>query len=105
MADVFLSKNDLQPRKRSASHWFTFCSYGLALEGDYGDVGFVVPLASELDGAVNECVEGVVLAHADVGGGVVDGSSLADYDVAGLNDLAAEFLETQALALTLTTVL
>ena len=77
----------------------------LVLQREDGNVGLVVSLASELDGAVNECVEGVVLAHADVYGRVVDSTSLADYDVAGLNDLAAEFLETQALALTLTTVL
>ena len=78
---------------------------GLALEGNYGNVGLVVSLASELDIAVNKCVESVILAHTHVGGRVVDGTPLADDNIAGLYDLAAEFLETQALALRLTSVL
>jgi len=72
---------------------------GLALEGNYGNVGLVVSLASELDGAVNECVKGVVLAHSNVGGRIVDSAPLADDNIAGFHDLAAEFLETQAFAL------
>ena len=75
------------------------CPAGLALEGNYRDVGLIIPLAGELDSTVNEGVEGVVLAHSDVGGGVVDGASLADDDVAGFYDFAAEFLETKAFAL------
>ena len=68
-------------------------------ERDNGNVGLVVSLASELDGAVNECVKGVVLAHSNVGGRIVDSAPLADDNIAGFHDLAAEFLETQAFAL------
>ena len=77
----------------------------LVLEGNYGDVGFVVSLAGEFHGAVNKGIEGVVLSHAYVEVGVVDGASLADDDVAGLNDLTAEFLESESFAMRFTTVL
>ena len=47
----------------------------------------------------------MILAHTDVAVGIVDSASLTDDDIAGLYDLTAKLLETQALALRLTTVL
>lgn len=47
----------------------------------------------------------MVPTHSDILAGIVDSASLTDDDIAGLYDLTAKLLETQALALRLTTVL
>jgi hypothetical protein len=47
----------------------------------------------------------VVLAHTDILVGIVDGTALTDDDIAGLDDLATEFLESETFAMGLTTVL
>ena len=72
---------------------------GLILKRDYRDIGLVLFLAGELYGSIYKSIESVVLAHTDVPVRIVDCTALTDDDIAGLNDLAAEFLETQALAL------
>ncbi len=43
----------------------------------------------ELDGAVDQCEQGVILAHADVIAWVELGTALANDDVASLNQLTA----------------
>ncbi len=43
----------------------------------------------ELDGAVDQCEQGVILAHADVVAWVELGTALANNDVASLNQLTA----------------
>ena len=43
----------------------------------------------ELDGAVDQCKQGVILAHADVVAWVELGTALANNDVASLNQLTA----------------
>ena len=77
----------------------------LVLERNDGDVGPVGLLAGELDGTVHQCVESVVFAHTDVLVGIVDSTPLTDNDVAGFNDLAAELLEAETLAMGLAAVL
>src|SRR6478672_1015259 len=61
-------------------------------------------LAAELDRARREGEQGVVTATADVGAGVEVGAALADDDLAGLDDLAAEALHTQVLGVGVATV-
>jgi hypothetical protein len=77
----------------------------LVLEGKYGNVRFVFPLAGELDGAVDEGVKSVVLTHAHVEARVVSGTPLTDDDVAGLYDFLAELLDSEPFGMRLTTVL
>ena len=61
---------------------------------NYRDVRLVFVGFSELNCAVNECEEGVVLTHAYIFAGVVDSASLANYYVTSLCELATEYLET-----------
>ena len=77
----------------------------LVLKRDHGDVGFVFPLLRELHGSVNKSVESVVLAHTDILVRIVDCTPLPNDDVACLNDLTAEFLESKSLGMGLTAVL
>ena len=65
------------------------CLSLFGFEREDGDDGTTFT-RTEVDGAVNQGVERVVFAHADVVAGVVDSSSLADDDVAGFGKLAAE---------------
>ena len=41
----------------------------------------------------------MILTHSDICAGIVDRSSLAYNNIAGLDDLATEFLESKTLAL------
>mgnify|MGYP003300071590 CR=1 FL=1 len=66
--------------------------------GDDGDVASVLLTFLEADGAIDESVESVILAHAHVVTGMVDGASLTNDDVAGLAGLATKNLHAQALA-------
>jgi hypothetical protein len=77
----------------------------LVLERDDGYVGFVLSLPGELDGTVNEGIQGVVFAHTDVEVGIVGSTPLTDDDVAGLYDLAAELLDAETFAVRFTSVL
>ncbi len=63
---------------------------------DADDVDDLATVAlAELDGACRECEERVIVAAADVRTGVELGSALADDDLAGLDDLAAEALDAR----------
>ena len=78
---------------------------GLVLERNYGNVGFVLFLPGVLYSTVHESVESVVLAHSDIGAGIVDSTPLADQDVACFYGFLAEFLDSESFAVGLTTVL
>lgn len=80
-------------------------SLGHCGRGDDGDEGLVVGLLDELDSAVDEGEEGVVLAHAYVEAWVVYGAALTDDDVASLGSLAAEEFEAKSFAFRVTAVL
>ena len=69
-----------------------FLVRGLLLGWEDADEGAVFAAFVEFDDAVDEGVEGVILAHADVLAGVVDGAALADDDVAGDAFLTAKNL-------------
>ena len=56
-------------------------------------------LDGELDGTVLQCVEGVILAAADVFARVEFGAALANDDVAGENELTAVALDAKTLGL------
>ena len=55
------------------------------------------PAAAELDRAGDEGEQGVVTAATDVQAGVEVGAALADDDLAGVDDLAAEALDAEPL--------
>ena len=59
----------------------------------------------KMRGAVNEGVKGMVLADADVFGGIVNSTPLADDNIAGFHGFATEFLDSQTFGMGLTTVL
>ena len=59
----------------------------------------------KLNATIDERIEGVVLAHANVFACANSGSSLSDDDVAGNNCLTVSLLNAKALRLTVTTVL
>ncbi len=50
----------------------------------------------ELDGAVDQCEQGVILAHADVIAWVELGTALANDDVAGFDQLTAVALDAKS---------
>jgi hypothetical protein len=60
--------------------------------------------AVKTDFAVNQCEQSVVVAHANTGTGVELRSNLTDQDVSGDNSFSAEFLDTTALRVAVTTV-
>src|ERR1700731_4076149 len=62
------------------------------------DEGAAVGAGAVGDGALDLGEEGVVAAHVDMLAGVVLGAALADDDVAGHDDLAAELLDAEAAA-------
>ncbi len=64
-----------------APSFFSICKS--LLGGDYADVAAVLTAFVELHHAVDEGVESVVLTHADVLAGIMDGTALADDDIAG----------------------
>src|SRR4051812_28287757 len=78
---------------------------GCRLFGGRHDVDDLATAASaELHRAGLEREQGVVAATADVLAGVEVGAALADEDLAGLDDLAAEALDAEALRVGVTTV-
>ena len=64
----------------------------LTFNGKDRDEGFAFFFLLELDDAVTQGVQGVILAHADILAGVVSRTALADDDVAGDALLTAENL-------------
>ena len=61
--------------------------------------GLAAALGAELDRTRDEREQRVVAATADAVAGVEVGAALADDDLAGVDDLAAEALDAEALAL------
>ena len=59
----------------------------------------------ELDGTVNQSEQGVILADTNVGAGMDVGASLANQNVASLNELTVSTLAAQTLGLGITAVL
>ena len=72
--------------------------------GDDADEAAVLTAFVKLHDAVDEGVERVVLTHADVLAGVVDGAALTDDDVAGDSLLTTENLHTKSRAFARATV-
>ena len=65
------------------------------------DEAATVTTGGESNGAINESVEGVVLAHAHVQTGMVNGATLTLDDVACLGKLTTKNLNTESCALRL----
>lgn len=68
------------------------------LDGEYGNVGFVVFPAAEFNDTIYEGKQGVVLAHAYIQAGIVNRATLADNDVACLCGLSTINLNAEAFA-------
>jgi hypothetical protein len=66
----------------------------LCLCGLYGYHTAVTAVVGKLDCTVNECIEGVVAAHADILAGIVNSAPLAYDDVAGYTSLTTTNLYT-----------
>ena len=64
-----------------------FASHTLLLLGVHGALPTVLTLALELDDAVNQSKQSVILADTNIGAGVDVGASLANQNVAGQNEL------------------
>ena len=80
-----------------------WCSEGSGLgEHDVDDPAVAAGAEPDVAGGLGE--QGVVVAAADVGAGVEVGAALADEDLAGLDELAAEALDAQALGVRVATV-
>ena len=77
----------------------------LLCQRHYAHVRLVLTLLAERNRSVNEREQRVVLTHTYILTGVVNRTTLADDDVAGLSELTAEQLDTESLALRLTAVL
>jgi len=105
MLDVGKTKEDLHYSRSTVLFYAWANPPRLVLKRDDRNVGFVSFLLGELYSTIHESIKGVVLAHTDVAVGIVDSTPLTDDNIAGLYDLATKLLETQALALRLTTVL
>jgi hypothetical protein len=81
-----------------------FCQYYLIyrlfsiLDGENGNVGFVVFPAAEFNDTIYEGKQGVVLAHAYIQAGVVNRATLTDNDVTGLCSLSTINLNAEAFA-------
>src|SRR5262245_23230264 len=69
-----------------------------------GNIGAPAAPLVKLHGAVDGGKDRVVAAHADAGAGMKLGAALAYDDVAGHDDLAAEFLDAEPLTRTVTAV-
>lgn len=68
------------------------------LDGENGNVGFVVFPAAEFNDTIYEGKQGVVLAHAYIQAGIVNRATLADNDVTGLCSLSTINLNAEAFA-------
>lgn len=76
-----------------------FAGSGLCF-GDGSDVDELAAVLAFGEGydAVDECVDGVVLAHAYVEAGVVNSAALTFDDIAGFGKLTAEEFHTETFA-------
>ena len=82
-----------------------FCGRVISLlGGDYADERAVLTALVELHNAVDEGVEGVILTHADILAGIVDGAALTDDDVARDALLTTEDLNAKSFAFAFATV-
>ena len=75
------------------------------LVGVNADLLLVLGLALELDLAVNQSEEGVVLADTDIVAGMDGSTALSDNDIAGNNGLTVSLLYAKTLRLTIAAVL
>ena len=94
-------------RSRTRSRFtFAYATRTQASEADRpNDVdGLAAALDAELDRTGGRGEQRVVAATADVDAGVEVGAALADEDLAGLDDLAAEPLDAEALGVGVATV-
>src|SRR6188508_1249809 len=92
-------------RRTSVRPWREW-SEGSSSVRSGNDVDDPAPAAgAELDGALGEREQGVVTAAPDVDAGVEVGPALADDDLAGVDDLAAEALDAEALCVAVAAVL
>ena len=72
---------------------------------DDGHIGLVAQFLLERDNAVDQGEQGVVFTHTYVLTRIVDGTSLADEDIAGFADLTTEQFDAQTFACGFTAVL
>ena len=72
--------------------------------GNDGHKGFVLAAFVELDDAVAECEEGMVLTHAYILTRIVDGATLTDDDIASDAGLTTIDFDTQTFAFGFTTI-
>ncbi len=75
------------------------------LVGVNADLLLVLGLALELDLAVNQSEEGVVLANTDIVAGMDGSTALSDNDIARNNGLTVSLLYAKTLRLTIAAVL
>lgn len=77
---------------------------GLVFKWVYRNEGLVVRLLLELNLAIDQRIEGVVLSHADIYTSIVDSSSLTHDDISGNNLLSAVYFNTESFAFRFATV-
>ena len=75
------------------------------LLGVHGALPAILALTLELDGAVNQSEQGVILADTYIDTGMDVGASLTNQNVASQNELTVCTLDAQALCLGVTAVL
>ena len=80
-----------------------FCQNELV--GVYADLLLGFGLLLELNSTVDQSIQSVILAYANVFACANSGSSLSDDDIAGNDGLTVCFLYAKTLGLTVTTVL
>src|SRR5205823_11572949 len=81
---------------RRTSGWSAVLLRRSLRHGYDGDVGAAFCFGTELNSAINQREQRVVLAHPDVGTGVPLGAALARENVAGDGFLAAEHFDAEA---------
>ena len=77
----------------------------LSFNGKDGDIGLAFVLLLELDDTITQCIQSVILAHADVFAGIVLRATLTNDDVACNSSLSTEKFHSESFASGLTTVL
>ena len=105
--DCLYNRKAPKTKKKSSHRELLFLrAFGVLLcQGQNAYIGLVLTLLAERNRSVNEGKQRVVLTHTYILTGVVNRTTLADDDVAGLSELTAEQLDTESLALRLTAVL
>ena len=80
-------------------------SHRINLVGVNADLLLILVLALELDLAVDERKQGVILADTDIVAGMDSGAALSDNDIAGNDGLTVSLLYAKTLRLTVAAVL